>query len=406
MKVDLAGKVDYWVGIPICFCLSLFDKLKKFFIIREKKECLYKKIMFLELSEMGSAILGYSAIKKTKELYPNAEFYFLIFKENAESVYILDMFLRENVFVIRSKNLWVLFIDTVKVLMQIRKERIDVIIDMELFSRFSAILSYLSRAVFRMGFYRFSLEGLYRGSLYTHRVMYNPYLHIGRNFLALISSLGFSYKNTPSFEVFLTKEKIEVPRIEQNNFKKEELWRKIKQSNRAVVPESKLVVLNLGLGENLPLRKWPLENYITLAESLMKDEKIFVVLVSLNFQPMKILRDLMNSARCINLIEKLEFKQLLVLFSIAKLLITHDSGMANIASLTEISLINFFGPETPVLYEPLSRNETVIYKHLACSPCFSAHNHRRSLCKDNLCLKLISVEEIYELAKKILSMDV
>ncbi len=401
MRPYFARKIDYWMGRPLCFSLSVLDKIKTVFI-RKREEFVCRKIMFVELSEMGAVILGYSAIKKAQQLYPDSKIYFLIFKENAESVYVLNILSKENVFTIRSKNLWVLFIDTMKVLRKIRREKIDVVIDMELFSRFSSALSYLSGAKTRVGFYKFSLEGLYKGNLYTHRVMYNAYMHISKNFLALIHSLKSPRKDMPLFNLSLIEDKTEVPKIKIDNSGKENIWKKIKENNRYVRKDNKLVILNLGLGEHLPLRRWPLENYIKLADSLVQEPNIFVILISLKFESKEVLKKLLDSPRCISLMGNLTLGELIDLFNVSDLLVTHDSGAGNIASLTNISLISLFGPETPLLYEPIVTNKTVIYKDLICSPCFSAYNHRHSLCKNNLCLKNITVDEVYKAARRYL----
>ncbi len=63
MKPEFVRNVDYWIGRPLCFFLSALDKIKTVFI-RKRERFLCRKIMFVELSEMGAAILGYSAIKK------------------------------------------------------------------------------------------------------------------------------------------------------------------------------------------------------------------------------------------------------------------------------------------------------------------------------------------------------
>jgi len=86
------------------------------------------------------------------------------------------------------------------------------------------------------------------------------------------------------------------------------------------------------------------------------------------------------------------------LCSISRLLISHDCGIAHLASLTALDTVVLFGPETPALYAPLNQNLTVIYKDFACSPCFLAYNHRTSFCRDNSCLKTVSVDEVYAAA--------
>jgi hypothetical protein len=54
-----------------------------------------------------------------------------------------------------------------------------------------------------------------------------------------------------------------------------------------------------------------------------------------------------------------------------------------------------FGPETPRLYGSLG-NSTPIYAGLACSPCVSASNHRKTPCIDNVCLQVITPQQVLD----------
>jgi hypothetical protein len=68
-----------------------------------------------------------------------------------------------------------------------------------------------------------------------------------------------------------------------------------------------------------------------------------------------------------------------------------------------VPVIIFFGPETRVLYAPLNTRTVVMDVPLACAPCLTAYNHRNSPCDgDNVCLKLIRVEDVLEKAREVL----
>ncbi len=158
MKINTARKIDYFVGIPLCFFFSIIENIKKYLFSKSIIKILPKKIVFLEFSEIGSAILAYPLVERMKEKYPDAEIYFWIFKENSEILNLFDLIPEKNIIVMRSKSIITLFIDTLKNMRRIRKEEIDTLIDLELFSRFSSILSYLSGARVRVGFYKYKLE--------------------------------------------------------------------------------------------------------------------------------------------------------------------------------------------------------------------------------------------------------
>jgi hypothetical protein len=101
MNVDRVRKIDYWAGIPACWLLTMVG----FFLkpLARKSPQSPQKYLFIELSEMGSAILAYPAMKALKKEYPSAELFFLIFEKNRASVDILKIMPKKNVFVIRDK---------------------------------------------------------------------------------------------------------------------------------------------------------------------------------------------------------------------------------------------------------------------------------------------------------------
>jgi ADP-heptose:LPS heptosyltransferase len=110
------------------------------------------------------------------------------------------------------------------------------------------------------------------------------------------------------------------------------------------------------------------------------------------------LRDQVQSERCINFAGKVSFAQLPSLYTISEFMVTNDSGPSHFAAVTGMPTFVIFGPETPALYGSLGRT-TAIYAGLACSPCVSAANHRKTACKDNVCLQIIKPEHVLETIK-------
>jgi len=110
-----------------------------------------------------------------------------------------------------------------------------------------------------------------------------------------------------------------------------------------------------------------------------------------------------NSVRVVDLAGKTSIRDLLDLYNAARLLVTNDSGPAQLAAVTNVHVMVLFGPETPELYRPLTDRCTVMYSHYACSPCVSAFNQRKTECNDNRCLKTISVETVHAAAREILA---
>ena len=140
----------------------------------------------------------------------NAELYFVIFTQNAGSLDLAGTISRANVFSIRTTSLWHLAQDTLRFLLWTRRNGIDTVVDLELFSRFTALLTGLSGANRRVGFYRFHNEGLYRGKMLTHRVAYNPHIHIAKNFIAQIDALLSATPTVPYSKTLIGDDKLTI----------------------------------------------------------------------------------------------------------------------------------------------------------------------------------------------------
>ncbi|MDH5396178.1 MAG: glycosyltransferase family 9 protein, partial [Gammaproteobacteria bacterium] len=157
MKVDTMRKIDHLAGVPLCFLTTLLLKIVSAFKTDKSSEV--KNVLLIELSEMGSAILVDPAMRKLQS--KGAELYFVIFKKNAASLHLLATVPRENIYTIREDSLLSLVVDTLGFFLWTRKNKIDTVIDLELFSRFTALLTGLSGAAKRIGFSAFHNEGLY-----------------------------------------------------------------------------------------------------------------------------------------------------------------------------------------------------------------------------------------------------
>ena len=82
-------KVDQWAGVPLCFIISPFCWLADLFRSAKTNKPDVTNTLFIELSEMGSALIADPAMRKLKR-ESNAELFFVIFKKNYKSLEILN----------------------------------------------------------------------------------------------------------------------------------------------------------------------------------------------------------------------------------------------------------------------------------------------------------------------------
>lgn len=400
MNIRLMRWVDYWLGVPLCFLLTGIRHILKFFVFQKEDNANIQKLLFIKLSELGSIILAYPLLRKVKEEYPKAEIFFLTFAKNKVLFDILDITASCNVLAIRENSVFTFIVDTLKVIVRARKEKIDIVFDLELFSRFAALLSYLTAAPKRVGFYQYHIEGLYRGELLTHKVQYNPLLHISKSYLSLWQAAQGPEAILPSLAREITNKEVNLPRLSLSDKLKADIWTKLKKLDPNISSEDRLVIFSPN-GGRMPLREWPLESFIALAKRLLEDQKNYILIVGMDMpaQKVRLMRNSLQQERCLDLTNKTSIPEVLGLCNIAQALVVNDSGLAHLAALTAIKQLVLFGPESPHIYSPLGDNIWIVYSNLPCSPCLSALNHRRSACKDNKCLQMIKPDEVYKIIK-------
>ncbi len=397
MNVENARKIDYWLGIPLCFLLSGLNYIQKAVGLKRSKSKPVEKILFIKLSELGAIILSYPLLSQIKKEYASAELFFLTFDRNRGIFKLLGGIIPEkNILGIRESPL-AFVLDTLKVIGRLRKEKIDIIFDLEFFSRFSAAISFSACAAKRIGFYRYALEGLYRGNLLTHKIQYNPLNHTARNYLSLSQVAKQREKNTPQLEENINYSELRFPKYIPDNKIKDRILGKLRGLG-VEARGNKLFLINPGEGV-LPLREWPIDNFILLSELILEDKNNCIILIGTDdtAKKAKLILEVINKPRCVSLVDQTELDELLGLFSIADILIANDCGLAHLAMLSSIKKVIIFGPESPKVFGPLEDNSQILYSGWPCSPCLSVLNHRDSRCKDNKCLKVISPEDVYGL---------
>jgi ADP-heptose:LPS heptosyltransferase len=398
-------KIDYYIGIPLCFFITLLYRLQRLLGFKNpRSQENPTHVLFIELAEMGSTVLAYPAMHALKTHYPGAQLYFVLFKHIRDSIDIYDLIPPEHLFCIDPTSLWSLLKDTIKFAMASRKQHIDTAIVLEMFSRYSTLLSYLSGARRRVGFYRYHQEGLYTGNFLSHKVQYNPHIHTAHAFLSLVHAL-----EAPGGQVPLTKVSIDsfedhvldLPVFHSSAADYAQIWHLLQAGRAPLDPKKQLVIVNANASMWLSIRKWPLNNYATLVKRLLTDPELYVVLIGVASEKpdADYICNAVQDERVLNIVGKTTLPNLLHLFNLGTVLITNDSGPAHFAALTTIHTVVFFGPETPQLYRPLGKNCTVMYANYACSPCVSGYNQRRSPCQDNVCLQHIGVEEVYSIVR-------
>lgn len=395
MKIQTQRWIDRWLGQLLCALLSVWAR---FALLLRPAQPLAREprhILVILLSEMGSVVLAGPMFAALRQRYPSATLHVLQLKKNQEVAALLGLAKPEHLHALDDSAGLGLLGDIWRVGLALRRLPLDAVIDCELFSRISSLMSYWCGAPVRVGFTPHTQEGLYRGSFINQAIPYNPYQHISKQFLSLVDALeshAMPRNKAAPVRELSSDTGLAVP------FEATELqaYRAKMLADHPALAQRKVVLMYAG-GGLLPERAWPPEHYARVAQGLcLAGHAVGLIGLRDDAQLAAELKSRINSALCVDLTGYTRsIRELLMLFHGADLLITNDGGPGHFASLTPIRTMVFFGPETGRLYGPLGPRAQVLESGLACSPCLSAYNHRETFCDgDNQCLKRIAPDPV------------
>ncbi len=255
----------------------------------------------------------------------------------------------------------------------------------------------------------------------THPVSYNGHIHMAKNFLAMAHALTATQPELPYAKISIADsetrvtpatiapEEIEAisdlirqvyPKFEislENNFE-HNLNPSPDPSLDPGFERMRIVLLNPNSSEMLPQRRWPRENFIRLAQLIVRDHPDNLVLITGSaaerLEALWMEAEI-NHPRVRSLAGMHSLRALLALYSISHALVTNDSGPAHFSALTPIRSIVLFGPETPTLYASLGNTRSLTAR-LACSPCVTAANQKNSACNDPVCMRALTPEHVLD----------
>jgi ADP-heptose:LPS heptosyltransferase len=399
MRTGTIRFLDYWLGVPLCALLTLVRR------VTPGRRPPPRRILFLKFIEQGATVLAQDAIARAAARVGRDHLFFCVFESNRAILDVMGLVPAANVLVIRDRRFHTFALDFLRALAAMRSRGVDTVIDMEFFSRASAIFAFLSGASTRVGLHRYTGELPYRGDLMTHRIQFSPHVHISQQY-ALLAEAAFL---EPIDEPLLKFPLIQVARPVAEPYRFSPTAAEVTAvrarfgAGDGAFP---IVLINPNASDLLPLRKWENARFAELSKRILATHA--TVRIGITGAPSeqegaeRLCRELGND-RAVSFAGKTTLRELLALYSAAQVLVTNDSGPAHFASLTPIHTVVLFGPETPRLFGSLAPATTIIWKELACSPCVSVFNHRQSPCRNNVCMQTITVDEVFDAVSAALS---
>ena len=140
------------------------------------------------------------------------------------------------------------------------------------------------------------------------------------------------------------------------------------------------------------LRRWPIERYRSLVETLVAKGNAVVLLGAAGD---RWAADALSGLKAIDLIGRTNLPELLAVLRQARVFVGNDSGVLHLAGLTGAGVVGLFGPTPANSVLPLGRARTFALaseNRVSCSPCYDGRNF--AACSRNVCMEAISVDVV------------
>jgi len=384
--------IDKWLGPVLCATLLAMKRLRR----RERPlppaEAV-RKVLVLKLWGMGSIVLASPLLDELRARYPEAHITFVTLEENAPILRYAPA-IDGSITIDLSRGIPRFLLQTLAVIWRVRRERYDLLLDLEFFTRFSAIFSFLARPRCSYGF---SSKGSMRGQLHDAEVPFNTYNHVVLNFLSLLR--GKPVEPLPDLDIAGPRV---LPPIAADEAAATALAQRL-AAKPGFREGRALVAVNPNAGDMALERRWPEKQMLDFLKGLCTAEDVNVVLTG-GPSERDFVASLVNASglgeRLVNLAGETGIDELVALFNRSDVVVTNDSGPLHIAAAAGAPVVALFGPETPTLYGPLSsrpeQRHTVHYRRMACSPCMFVHDNKVLDCwfAQALCMRGIAAEDV------------
>ncbi len=379
LSLDFLHWTDRYVGTLVLTLLQPFNWRYYFGRRPAIDDVRPERILVVKFWGIGSIALAGQTVTALRARYPDARIDFLTLDGNRSFLGYLPAVDRAHTLDIRT-SVFVVLWRIAKMLLTLRRERYDLVVDLEFFTRISALVSFASGAKVRVGFHAWEV---WRGNFHNIRVPFNRYWHVTRNFYNLGRAAGVDDESPPPF------------RLAIGDAEHDEAAAALTEAG--VADDERLVLINVNAGEMALERRWPAQHFASVARSLASEDGVRPVFIGAPSE-----RDYVGAVasaagdRAIDLSGKLSIGGLLGLYARAAALVTNDTGPLQLALTQGLPTVSLFGPETPVLYGPTDTRHHVLYAGLACSPCMNVHSQKKVRCIHGrpLCLESITPDRV------------
>jgi len=347
--------IDHYVGGPLAWLLNFGARMIARVWRRDHSlRTPPRTILFLKFMGLGSIARAAFLVDDARRKYPGARIAFATFSPCAPLVGMLAAV--DEVRRVRDGGLFALAWDTLALVVWSWRHRVDLVIDLEVHSKYSAVVSTLTLARDRAGFSGPSSR--FRRGLYTHLLFWNAIRRVDLAYRQLGRAIGLD-----AVPRWVAPEISAQARAEAGDL----------LARLGVPPTGRVLGVNPNASELREERRWPAENFARVVEALPPEEGIHVLLLGSPAERgyVERLAAGIRGARVPvhNVAGLTSFAAFVALLGRLTVLLTNDSGPLHIAAGLGTPTVSLWGPGHPAHYAPQGLKHTVFYRPTYCSPC-------------------------------------
>ncbi len=346
-----------------------FDKITSFFIKSKKKKIKNpKKILIIRNDHIGDMAYSTHIFRILKNYFPKTKIGVIATADNRQliekdpyidKIFEIDLFWRRK---FRG------FLDYLKIIKKIRKEKFDVGIDLRQSKLNIFFFLWVPKIKSRISFY--NVNG--GKAFLTHPICYDKKISFTQEMIKLVA------------DAFNLKVKNCLPHIITDKEDKKEVGKLIKEKKL-----KKYVIFAPGATEEA--KKWPEKKFDELINRFHKKYPGYkVVLSGANNDKDLIQRLCVGKNFCVPLIN-FNLRLMSILFRRAGAIVANDGAGTAVSWISGGKLVSLAGPVDLELSRAL-KNSKIIHHKLDCYPCFWTQPCKKPC--GIWCMELITVEEV------------
>jgi ADP-heptose:LPS heptosyltransferase len=381
--------LDRWICLPAARGLGALARLARGLRSQDRHgiDDGVRCIAVAKFLGLGSLLQATPLLRSLRQRLPGARIVLLTTRGNrdfAERLGPLD-----EILTIDDSGLRALASSVLRALVALRRLRVDVYIDLEVYSAFARLLSWMSGARRRAGFEGGAAPAI-RG-IATHAVPYDPGTPLREMYLAVGVAAGVP----PVAERHPGP--VRVDETDRRGVRKRlgDWWRE----------GTPYLVVNPNASDLLLERRWPADRVAALLERLAaRGHRVAMIGAPSEAAYVETVLGLVRPetrSTTINTAGRVSLSELLALIDGAACAVSNDSGPMHMAVALRRPTVALFGPCDPAQFGIQGDFVEVLYRRVACSPCVHAGPPR---CRgDNVCMKLITVDDVLAAVDRVMT---